>query len=304
MREALAQARQQLGEDAVILHTKQFDTPSLLGAVKSRGVEILAASDMAVGTQGSSEHRTRPATIERLIKNGVSEHIAESMLHGCDDSPNSAIKALERRIACCGADKVYRGQRRIALVGPTGVGKTTTIAKLAAWHQVHEGKKVALMTLDTYRIGAVEQLATYARILDIPMEVALCPEDGSALVSRHSDKDVILVDTVGRSQRNREHIDELAGFLRVVQPNEVHLVVSASSDSTARQEAVESFGTLNPTRMTLTKLDESSRLGCIAELAATSLMPFSYVTFGQDVPDDIAVAESSTLAQLAWEGSL
>ncbi len=182
------------------------------------------------------------------------------------------------------------------------MGKTTTVAKLAAKHLIELGKSVALITSDTYRIGAVEQLAAYARILGAPLDVAICPEDIASLVKAHRDKDLIIIDSVGRSQRDTNHLSELGRFIRAAQPTEVHLAVSASSSLAAQREALTSFGLLGPDRLIVTKLDESPTPGCMAELCSVSLLGISYVTFGQEVPDDIAVAQGDHLAHLILEG--
>ena len=241
--------------------------------------------------------------VERLIRNGVPDIVAEMLDSEIKGDPAKIAELIGRRIKCSGPLQVGKSQARVALIGPTGVGKTTTVAKLAAEYALIHKKKVALLTLDTYRIGAVEQLATYARLLDIPLEVALSPEDAANLIASHADKDLILIDTIGRSQRSREQVAELARFLRAADPTEVHLAVSASANPVAQTEAVNSFGIMSPSRIVLTKLDECPQPGCILGLASSSLLPFSYVTYGQDVPDDIAVAQSESLAKLVWEGA-
>jgi len=335
MREALAEARRRLGDQAAIIHTRQYDVPVLFGLLRRRSVEILAAdTSTAASALVTADNTTpmanvecqvveirktleelmsglavarrveRPPAIERLVGNGVPEAVAGSVLPDADIQPDRALEAIADRIRCAGGLKCDRNQVRVALIGPTGVGKTTTAAKLAAQYSLMHKKKVALVTLDTYRIGAVEQLAAYARIMNVPMEVALSTEDGEALVAKHADKDLIIIDTVGRSQRNGGQISELDSFLKATQPTEVHLVLSASADSAARREAVTSFGRLGLDRLILTKLDECPQTGCILELAVTALLPFSYVTYGQDVPNDIAVADSNSLAMLVWEGAL
>ena len=335
MCEALAEARRRLGDQAAIIHTRQYDVPVLFGLLRRRSVEILAAdTSTAASALVTADNTTpmanverqvveirktleelmsglavarcveRPPAIERLVRNGVPETIVGSVLPDADIQPDRALEAIADRIRCAGGLKCDRNQVRVALIGPTGVGKTTTAAKLAAQYSLMHKKKVALVTLDTYRIGAVEQLAAYARIMNVPMEVALSTEDSEALVAKHADKDLIIIDTVGRSQRNGEQISELDSFLKATQPTEVHLVLSASADSAARREAVTSFGRLGLDRLILTKLDECPQTGCILELAVTALLPFSYVTYGQDVPNDIAVADSNSLAMLVWEGAL
>jgi flagellar biosynthesis GTPase FlhF len=241
---------------------------------------------------------------DRLIRQGISQFNADMIVTESDGGIDQITNSIEKRINCSGAITRQNGQRRVALVGPTGVGKTTTAAKLAAQCILNHKMKVAFITLDTYRIGAVEQLSAYARILNVPIEVALSPEDGEGLIARHTDKDLIIIDTVGRSQRNREHISELGFFLRSVHATDVHLVISASANQMAQKEAVDSFSALCANRIILTKLDECPQPGCILELAASSLLPFSYVTYGQNVPDDIAVAKSSKLASYIWDGVL
>lgn len=325
MRDALTEAKRRLGEDAAVLHTKQIEEPAWLGLHKRKAVEILAAVDtmpvqVAVSKRepGRDDELMRelaelrrivanigcvkepsPA-LDRLVRNGVSQQLAETVVGGESD-PISSIAA---RIQCSGGIKLGKGQSRVAIVGPTGVGKTTTVAKLAAQYSLVHKKSVAMLTLDTYRIGAVEQLTTYARILGIPIEVAMSIEDVDALVASHADKDLILIDTVGRSQRNREHLAELSKRLRAARPTEVHLAVSASSSPAVQKEAVDSFSLVRADRLILTKLDECPQPGCILELAAQTLLPFSYVTNGQAVPDDISIADSATLAELVWGGAL
>lgn len=241
--------------------------------------------------------------VARLTRNGIPDTIAEVLDSESRGDSDRIMELIARRIKCSGPLEIGKTQARVALIGPTGVGKTTTVAKLAAEYTLTHKKKVALLTIDTYRIGAVEQLATYARLLDIPLEIALSPEDVASLIASHADKDLILIDTIGRSQRSREQLAELARFLRAADPTEVYLAVSASANPVAQTESVGSFGIMSPTRIVLTKLDECPQPGCVLGLASSSLLPFSYVTYGQDVPDDIAVAQSESLAKLVWEGT-
>lgn len=312
MHEALAEARRQLGDGVTVLHTKQCDSPALFGLARKRGVEILAAVDTLHHRRSNDSGHVIAGTerlpesspiVDRLVQNGVPNYLAESLCKSVEDL-DVIINNIAQRINVSGPIDCSRSQARVALVGPTGVGKTTTAAKLAAHYSHFHNKKVALLTLDTYRIAAVEQLAVYARILNVPFEIALCPEDVDALIAKHADKDLILIDTVGRSQRNREHVDELGKFVRAANPTEVHLVVSASASPAAQKESVNSFGSLRADRLILTKLDECPQAGCILGLAAESLLPFSYITYGQEVPDDITAAEKDYLARLVWEGSL
>ncbi len=189
----------------------------------------------------------------------------------------------------------------LAFVGPTGVGKTTTIAKLAAIYKLFENARVALVSADTYRIAAIEQLQTFANIANIPMDVAYTPEDIARLVRKHQDKDIILIDTVGRNQRQSEHISELAKFIKSANPDEVHLVLSATSSYKNMLDVYNRFKLLLPNRLIFSKVDEAVCLGYILNVAYKTKLPISYITTGQNVPDDITVAEPKVIANLIYK---
>ncbi len=189
----------------------------------------------------------------------------------------------------------------LAFVGPTGVGKTTTVAKLAAIYKLFENARVALISADTYRIAAIEQLQTFANIANIPMDVAYTPEDMTRLVRKHQDKDIILIDTVGRNQRQTEHISELGKFIKSADPDEVHLVLSATSSYKNMLDVYNRFKSLLPNRLIFSKVDEAVSLGYILNVAYRTKLPLSYITTGQNVPDDIAVAEPKVIANLIYK---
>jgi flagellar biosynthesis protein FlhF len=186
----------------------------------------------------------------------------------------------------------------VALVGPTGVGKTTTIAKLAAVASRVERKRVAFISADTYRIGAIEQLQTYAQLLEIPMSVAYCREDVQAARERYVNYDLVLMDTVGRSPGNYQQLEELASLLEVARPNEVHLALDARGSYATQDSVLRGFRTLRPTHLLLSKLDETPRLEDSLAAALDGGLPLSYVTTGQRVPEDLAAADGAQLA--AW----
>jgi flagellar biosynthesis protein FlhF len=190
------------------------------------------------------------------------------------------------------------GRRLVALVGPTGVGKTTTIAKLAANFRLREKRKVGLITVDTYRIAAVEQLRTYADIIDLPMEIVATPREMHQAVARMADLDLILMDTAGRSPRDDVKIQELRAMLAEASPDEVHLVLSSVASAASLSKTAEQFAAVGVTALVLTKLDEAASLGNLLPLVRTSGLPLSYLTYGQNVPDDIAPAEAGRLARV------
>jgi flagellar biosynthesis protein FlhF len=188
--------------------------------------------------------------------------------------------------------------RLVALVGPTGVGKTTTIAKLAANHRLREKKRVGLITVDTYRVAAVEQLRTYADIIDLPMEVVATPREMREAVSRMRHLDLVLMDTAGRSPRDEVKIQELRSLLAEAEPDQVMLVLSATAGARSLTTTAERFAEVGTTALLLTKLDEATSLGHLASLVRECRLPVSYLTDGQNVPDDIQVAERRRLAYL------
>ncbi len=185
----------------------------------------------------------------------------------------------------------------IALVGPTGVGKTTTVAKLAATYKLRHGASVGLVTSDTYRIAAVDQLRTYANIIGLPIKVTLTPAEMAQAVRSFDDRDVIILDTAGRSQNDSARIDELRGFLNAARPHHTQLVLSSTSSGRVIKKIAEVFGALEPTHTIATKLDESVALGPIVDAVRGLNAPLSFVTTGQEVPDQIETACAERLAR-------
>jgi flagellar biosynthesis protein FlhF len=187
--------------------------------------------------------------------------------------------------------------RVVALVGPTGAGKTATVAKLAANFKLRQNLRVGLVTVDTFRIAAVEQLRTYAEIIDTPIKVASSPREMAEALSELQELDLVLVDTVGRSPRDELRIKELRAFLQEAEMAEVHLVLSAVASSASLLAAVTQFSSAGPVRLLFTKLDEAAALGGILSCVVKSGHPISYIANGQDVPDNIDVADAGDLAE-------
>jgi flagellar biosynthesis protein FlhF len=208
-------------------------------------------------------------------------------------------RMIEAEVRVAGPIRITPGRcRLVALVGPTGVGKTTTIAKLAANYRLKEKRRVGLITVDTYRIAAVEQLRTYADIIDLPMQVVSTPREMREAVGRMDKLDMILLDTAGRSPKDEVRIQELRAFLTEADADEVHLVLSSVASARVLEQTAERFAAVGTTSLVLTKLDEATGLGNILSLVRTSRLPLSYLTNGQNVPDDIEVAESTRVARL------
>ena len=182
------------------------------------------------------------------------------------------------------------GPKMLFFVGPTGVGKTTTIAKLASYFRVEEKKKVALLTADTYRIAAVEQLRTYANILDVPFRVIYSAEEALAALQDLHDYDYIMVDTAGHSHHNEVQRENMNQFIHSVDgkvEKEVFLVVSATTKYRDLINIAETYMDMTDYRLIFTKLDETTALGNLLNLKLYTGAALSYVTCGQNVPDDI-----------------
>jgi flagellar biosynthesis protein FlhF len=189
-------------------------------------------------------------------------------------------------------------QKVLAFVGPTGVGKTTTLAKLAARFSLVERRKVALITADTYRIAATEQLRTYGRIMGIPVEVADSAEDVGNLLAKYKNSDLVLLDTAGRSPSSDEQLEELKRFIARSQADEIHLVLSATTKYFDMIRIIERFGAAVPiNRMIFTKLDETRYYGAFLNLMNNFQIPLSFYATGQNVPDDLEVPEPESLAE-------
>lgn len=188
--------------------------------------------------------------------------------------------------------------RIVALIGATGVGKTTTLAKIAARFVLEQHVRAALITADTYRISAVEQLKTYSDIIGLPLEIVYSPDELKVAIHKHRDKDLILIDTAGRSQHNEYQMKELQDFLAVHPHIERHLVMSATTKGRDASDILDKFSVCRPDCVIFTKTDETSSVGLILNLLAKREIALSFLTNGQSVPDDIEPATSKHLAQL------
>ena len=210
-------------------------------------------------------------------------------------------RAVARELKLAGPIRTQPGERHVvALVGPTGVGKTTTIAKLAAGFRIEARRRVGLLTIDTFRIAAVQQLQAYAEIMDLPMEVVERSDEMRPALDRLGDVDLVLIDTAGRSPRSDARIEQLAEFMAAARPDETQLVLSATSSPSSIESVLAGFAPVRPTAAILTKLDEAAQtaavLAALTEAEASSGgIPLSYVTNGQQVPDDIALANADLL---------
>lgn len=258
----------------------------------------------------------------RLIEQEVTEEIAEQLVaeiteevgfSGLQD-PGLLQRTAERRIASMmpvdehplDITEARRSARPyvVALIGPTGVGKTTTIAKLAAASRFRDGLSVGLVTTDSFRMAAVEQLRSYADILKVPLEVVIEPEDMADALKRLHEKDVILIDSAGRSRRDEERLEQLQAFLQAARPDETHLVLSTTSGERTMLRDADAFANLGADRVVLTKLDETDGFGVLVNVIRKLGTRISFVTTGQEVPDDIERGGADRIARMLLAGVL
>jgi len=361
MDDALRQVGEELGPEAVILHTKNIPRDRLKPFGKYLAVEVIAALDDDPPTRVSSPEfrvpsskgqpetqnpkpETRNMELEglkreleqvkgmvsglfgrghlpsnlpdalvqmywSLLAQEVDEGVARRWVVSTRDrigeqsspAPPSLsdllAEILAQEVIMARIPKVGNGRRVVVLVGPTGVGKTTTIAKLAAGCHLREGKKVSLISTDTYRIAGAQQLKSYADLIGLPYCMAPLPADLKRALAGERDADVIFIDTVGRSARRQDQLEELAAYVHGYDGCEVHLVLSATTKRTDLLQVIEGYKPLGFSSIIVTKIDETAALGPVLEATLAAAVPISYFTTGQEVPDDI---EEAHALRLAW----
>ncbi|MEK7475466.1 MAG: flagellar biosynthesis protein FlhF [Candidatus Coatesbacteria bacterium] len=282
--------------------------------VKPRGGGMAAPmGEPPPASLGMSEDLERVYRI--LVRNQVEMDIARSLLRIFDEQLSllgedwtRAQPRFERFLAglirATPGIQLRAGHRpHVAMfIGPTGVGKTTTIAKIASLFSLVEHRKVAIVTADTYRMAATDQMKRYGQILGIPVHVAESAEDMEQAMIRLSGYDLVLVDTAGRSPQHKEHMKQMRDLVEAARPDEIHLVVSLTTKYVDVLQIVARFGIVGVNRVIVTKADETRTYGLILNLSMKFNMEVAYLTNGQQVPDDIEPADQGKLAKLVLAG--
>ena len=229
--------------------------------------------------------------IEEMKKNNRAEELKDF---------DHILSILENMISRSIASSYHAvdNKRISAFIGPTGEGKTTTLAKLAAHYLLKEKLNVGIITMDTYRIGAAEQLELYARIMDVPMKIASDTKEFKTIINKLSDKDIILVDTPGRSRTDGGHLAQLRDYLKTDLPVETNLVLSMTSSGENMMDAATRFNITGYDNIIFTKLDDSRKFGFMYNIIDQVKKPVWYITDGQDVPEDIQKVNPGELARL------
>ena len=299
---------------AIVDREQKTSDPTMLREMQQHVVELRRAiGRLMQNAQWPGMAKLAPPLVElyqRLLEQEVEAPLAQELVTTIDGELSlqaasnratvldSLSKHLRRMLPANGTLTPVSGEPTVLfLVGPTGVGKTTTIAKLAA-SLAGQRNKIVLVTCDTYRIAAIPQLRTYADILRVPIEVAYSPDELTSKVSEHLDADFIIVDTPGRSQRNADQLAELRHFVMAVPTRKTFLTVTAGSRYRDMQDIVSRFGTIPFDVLLITKLDETTTFGPILNLVRHTGKPVTYLTNGQNVPHDIVIATSGGLTDL------
>lgn len=295
------------------------DLEDELHSIKRMIGRILSTSAQSAGARQGSMPDALFEHYLALTEQAVASEIADEIVGRVRDELSAAeladaeivretmLRQIARLIPAAGDSPLPRRPAddrplTIALIGPTGVGKTTTLAKLAAVAKLRHGRSVGLVTTDTYRIAAVEQLRTYADIIGLPLKVVACPGEMRAALESMSGCDVILIDTAGRSQHDGERLADLRAYLDEADPHETHLVLSTTSAETVMLRAAERFAQLGPNRLILTKLDEAVNFGVLLSVTRSAQIKLSYVTTGQEVPDHIEAGRPDRISRLILGG--
>ena len=237
--------------------------------------------------------------LQRMIESQVREELAHSLAKEADlmlrrQQGTNASEILEHLIL----EKIGKSapiqhkkftQKVILVIGPTGVGKTTSIVKLSAEFSVKQRKKVGIINTDTFRIGAQEQLQTYADILDVPLQIVYQLEELDETMAALSERDIIFIDTAGKKPSDEQHREDLLDIIKRVKPEDILLCISATTSYAAIKEIIDAYSFLGDYKLLMTKVDETKFRGNMLNVCWYAQKPLAYVTTGQNVPDDIEI---------------
>ncbi|MDE6024493.1 MAG: flagellar biosynthesis protein FlhF [Lachnospiraceae bacterium] len=283
--------------------------------VEKKEEKTSEASDDNTPEQEEPGNKVVDLIRNQLIENELSEKHVDAIIDELElsneDQPldNVLSKIYQKIVLRLGEiDNLKSGEngpKIVFFVGSTGVGKTTTMAKLASKYKIEEKYDIAMFSVDTYRIAAIDQIKTYANIINTPMEVVYTPEEMKNLVEKYKACDLIFVDTAGRSHKNDEQKNDLSSIIDAVKDyeKEIYLVVSATTKYSDLKSIAKTYGEMFDYKLIFTKLDETRGLGNILNLKLDMNKQLSYVTWGQNVPDDIGSLDPQVIAKQLLGGT-
>lgn len=314
----VTQHLQELRQEIQRLREEQHEPERVLGSLRQELEGLRIVVGQVLGSQMDKRVEGLPGDVmdvyQSLVSQGVNPQTAHHLVRGVVETLGTAgvgnreaLKSLlwermEEAVAVSGpAVSKHYGQKIMMLVGPTGVGKTTTIAKLAGLaRQQDEHRRTVLITLDTYRVAAVEQLRVFAKILKIPLEVAVSHKDFMECMGRHQHADLLLIDTAGRSPKDQAGYEELLAITRGQLHVETHLVLAAPMAESVQMDTIRRYQSVPIHKLMITKLDEVSMGGGLYNVLSQTGLPVSYLSAGQRVPEDLEIATRTRLVELAW----
>ncbi|OPX86143.1 MAG: Flagellar biosynthesis protein FlhF [Pelotomaculum sp. PtaB.Bin013] len=270
--------------------------------------EMIVNKEIEGGQEKDLPDRWRKALLNMDLQADIVESLLTNIsdkLYQPGDKSESVFLNIRKQIVHLlePAYKPVEKARVLTFVGPTGVGKTTTLAKLATRFSLNDRKKIALVAVHTYRLGDVEQLQAYGNFLNTPVQIVMTPAELGKVVENNADKDYIFIDTAGRSARNTGQVLELKSFLDAVQePQDVFLVLSSTTKNRDLNKIANEFLRIKFSKLIFTKLDETETLGSILNLVCTLGMPVAYLADGQGIPDSICEAKPNNIAELLFRG--
>ncbi len=317
MKEAFVRARYELGSEAILVDQRNIKQGAKLNPFKKKYIEVTFAleedkNQVKTASKAKSDEKGFSNSKKEIKLNMDCEIAKDKLMHFCSlhDKKPEDLSLEEKRqfLEILLKDTTFNQKKDLSkiniLVGPTGVGKTTTIAKIAAREVLANKNKVGLITIDTYRIGAVEQLRTYARILNIPFEVANDVYEMEGKLKSMTDCDIILIDTLGMSPNDDKKLSEVSKFIdKCYLDYKTFLVISMTTDKKAIDNILERYILLNYDSIILTKIDEALDLSNLWYILNKSSKPIQYLCNGQDVPNDIKEVNIDTIFELC-EGDL
>lgn len=332
--EAVAMMKAEFGEEAVILYTKVVKKGRFFGLFGKKCYEVLGAVDPNRQAAKNSSKKTavntnppntaadeeelvdieeRASSVQELfqllLRQDISQKLAveilKPVLQQVPKREWTNLVLLKQHLRTAVSAKILVDppwdlmgeQKTVVFLGPTGVGKTTTIAKIAANYHLIAQKKVGLITLDTYRIAAVEQLKTYADIINVPLKVVYSGAELEEAVASYQDRDLILIDTAGRSHQNEKQMAELEAALAGISA-EKYLVLSATTKGYDLMAIIDAYRPIEIDNLIITKLDETQSFGILVQAPSYAQVPIAFITNGQSVPDDIEVADIDQLTNM------